>query len=308
MQADEIIIGNKIITNEFTKTGNTASMGALLLDAGKISAGDAERIIALQKQKGMRFGDAAKSLGLINDDDIQKVLSQQFDFPFLAATEDNFSRELVAAYQPFSPQVEALRVIRGQLMLRWFINAHKTLALVSPSRGEGRSYMAANLAIVFSQLGERTLLIDADLRQPRQHALFKLQDGYGLSDVLAGRSDLTVVTRIPAFRDLSVLPAGTVPPNPVELISRGLKNCLQLLQTRFDVILIDTPPAEQGNDTQITASICGGALLVVHQHKTRLNDLQQLKEALHDAGSQCLGAVLADFENVKNQDKSWFCS
>ncbi len=281
--------------NEISKTENTASLGALLLDAGKISVSDAERIIAVQKQRGMRFGDAAKTLGLINDDDIQKALSHQFDFPFLAAGEENFSRELVAAYQPFSPQVEALRAVRGQLMLRWFIDVYKSLALTSSCRGEGRSHMAANLAIVFSQLGERTLLIDADLRQPRQHALFKLQGIYGLSDILAGRADLSVVTRIPAFRDLSILPAGTVPPNPVELISRGLKNCLQQLQTQFDVILIDTPSAEQGIDAQIIASHCGGALLVARQHKTRLNDLQQLKAALQETGSQCLGVVLTDF-------------
>jgi chain length determinant protein tyrosine kinase EpsG len=298
MQTAKIIFNNKMI-NEITKTENTASigtsMGALLLDAGKINANDAERIIILQKQKGMQFGDAAKALGLINDGDIQKALSHQFDFPFLTASEEHFSRELVAAYQPFSAQVEALRAVRGQLMLRWFIDVHKTLAVVSPCRGEGRSYMAANLAIVFSQLGERTLLIDADLRHSRQQALFKLQGGYGLSDVLAGRSDLTAVTRIPAFRDLSILPAGTVPPNPVELLSRGLKNCLQQLQTQFDVILIDAPSAEEGIDAQLIASNCGGALLVARQDKTRLNDLQHLKEALQDTGSQCLGVVLTDF-------------
>lgn len=298
MQTAKVIINNRMI-NDMTKTENTASIGtsigALLLDAGKINASDAERIIILQKQKGMQFGDAAKALGLINDGDIQKALSHQFDFPFLAASEENFSRELVAAYQPFSAQVEALRAVRGQLMLRWFIDVHKTLAVVSPSRGEGRSYMAANLAIVFSQLGERTLLIDADLRNSRQQALFKLQGGYGLSDVLAGRADLTAVTRIPAFRDLSILPAGTVPPNPVELISRGLKSCLQQLQTQFDVILIDTPSAEQGIDAQIITSNCGGALLVARQDKTRLNDLQHLKQALQDAGSQSLGVVLTDF-------------
>jgi protein-tyrosine kinase len=185
--------------------------------------------------------------------------------------------------------------VRGQLMLRWFIDVHKTLALVGPSRNEGRSYLAANLAIVFSQLGKRTLLIDADLRQPRQHALFKLQGDYGLSDVLAGRADLRVVTRTTVFPDLSVLPAGTVPPNPVELISRGFKNCLQQLQIEFDVILIDTPPSEQGIDAQIITSLCGGALLVVRQDKTKLNDLQLLKEALQDTRSQCLGAVLTNF-------------
>ncbi|TRW91539.1 chain length determinant protein tyrosine kinase EpsG [Candidatus Methylobacter oryzae] len=283
------------MSNKVSRIENTASMGALLLDAGKISARDAERIIALQKQKGMLFGDAAKLLGLVNDDDIQRALSYQFDFPFLSTSEESFSQELVAAYQPMSPQVEALRAVRGQLMLRWFTDVHKTLTLVSLGRGEGRSLMAANLAIVFSQLGERTLLIDADLRQPRQHTLFKLQSVYGLSDVLAGRADLTVITRIPAFRDLSILPAGTVPPNPVELISRGLKSCLRELQAQFDVILIDTPPAEQAIDAQIVAANCGGALLVVRQHKTRMNDLELLKDALHDTGSQCLGVVLTDF-------------
>ncbi|MGZ5623280.1 MAG: chain length determinant protein tyrosine kinase EpsG [Methylobacter sp.] len=286
---------NSKMTSKITKLENTASMGALLLDAGKISVRDVERITQLQKQKGMLFGDAAKLLGLVNDDDIQKALSYQFDFPFLSAGEESFSHELVAAYQPMSLQVEALRAVRGQLMLRWFTNVHKTLTLISLSRGEGRSLMAANLAIVFSQLGERTLLIDADLRQPRQHALFNLKSVYGLSDVLAGRADLTVITRIPAFRDLSILPAGTVPPNPVELISRGLKKCLQELQTQFDVILIDTPSAEQAVDAQIIASNCGGSLLVVRQHKTRMDDLQLLKEALHDTGSQCLGVVLTDF-------------
>lgn len=284
-----------IIKNKIAKAANPVSMGALFLDAGKISASDAERIIALQKQKGMRFGEAAKTLGLITDDDIQEALSRQFDFPFLAASEENFSRELVAAYQPFSAQVEALRAVRGQLMLRWFLGVHKSLALVSPGRSEGRSNLAANLAIVFSQLGERTLLIDANLRQPRQDTLFNLQNDYGLSDVLAGRADLTVVTRVTAFRDLSILTAGTVPPNPVELISRSLKNCLQQLQSQFDVILIDTPSAEQGIDALMITSTCGGALLVSRLHKTRLNDLELLKVALQDAGNQCLGAVLTDF-------------
>lgn len=278
---------------EIIKTAKSATIGALLLNEGKISASDIERILVLKKQKGLRFGEAAKALGLINDDDIQKALSRQFDFPFLTSGEESFSRELIAAYQPFSAQVEALRAVRGQLILGWFIDVHKTLAVVS-SCGEGRSYMTANLAIVFSQLGERTLLIDADLRHPRQHELFKLQDDYGLADVLAERTDLKVITRIPAFRDLSILPAGTIPPNPAELISRGLKNCLQQLQTQFDVILIDTPSAEQAIDVQIIASLCGGVLLLARQNKTRLNDLQHLKEALQNTESQCLGAVLTD--------------
>lgn len=294
MQVANSSIYNKVV-KELTLAKNPVSIGALLLDDGKISPSDAERIIALQKQKGLLFGDAAKELGLINDDDIQKALANQFDYPILTSLDENFSRELVAAYQPYSAEVEALRAVRGQLMLRWFNENQKTLALVSPSQGEGRSHLAANLAVVFSQLGERTLLIDADLRQPRQHKLFKLQGLYGLSDVLGGRADLSVVTQIPSFRDLSILPAGTIAPNPVELISRDFKNCLQQLQTHFDVILIDTPPADQGMDAQIITSYCGGALLLARQHQTRLHDLNQLKQDLFETGSQCLGAVITNF-------------
>ncbi len=294
MKAMDSLIYKQVV-KEIRLAKDPASIGAILLDAGKITPKDAERIIALQKQQGLLFGDAAKVLGILNDDDIQKVLSSQFDYPILTSLDDNFSRELVAAYQPYSAEVESLRAVRGQLMLRWFNEDQKTVALVSPGQGEGRSHLAANLAIVFSQLGERTLLIDADLRQPTQHKLFKLQGLYGLSDFLAGRADLSVVTQIPSFRDLSILPAGTIPPNPVELISRGLKNCLHQLQTHFDVILIDTPPAQQGMDAQIVASYCGGALLLARQHHTRLDDLDHLKQDLHETGSQCLGAVVTDF-------------
>jgi chain length determinant protein tyrosine kinase EpsG len=280
--------------NKITKIENNASIGSLLLDAGKINLSDAERIIALQKQKGLRFGDAAKSLGLIDDEDIQKALAYQFDYPYLKITEESFSQQLVAAYQPFSPQVEALRAIRGQLMMRWLVT-HKTLAVISLGREEGRSCLVANLAIVFSQLGERTLVIDADLRNPIQHELFKLDGNYGLSDLLVGRADKNVIKRIPAFRDLSILPAGTVPPNPVELISRGLRGCLQELQDDYDVILIDTPSADQGIEAQITATCSGGALILARQHKTRLNELKMLKETLVETGSQCLGAIMAEF-------------
>lgn len=283
---------------ENTKTDQTASIGAWLLDAGKIDAKDAERILALQKQQGIRFGDAAKALGLITDSDIQAALSHQFDFPILGDSDNYFSADLIAAYQPFSAQVEALRTVRWQLMLHWLAKgkACKTLAIVSPSRREGRSNIAANLAIVFSQLGERTLLIDGDLRQPSQHTLFKLNSGYGLADVLAGRAEcLSVVTKIPAFRDLSILPAGTIPPNPAELLSRGLKTCLQELAAKFDVILIDTSSAELGMDGRIIAANCGDVLVVARKNATKLDKVQLLKEALQSSGCDCVGSVLTDF-------------
>jgi protein-tyrosine kinase len=271
------------------------TIGGLLLDAGKITLAGAERILRLQKERGMLFGEAAKSLGLVTEKDIQQVLAQQFDFPFLANSKSGLSFELIAAYKPFSQQVEILRAVRSQLMLRWFVDNRKTLAIVSPNNNEGRSFFAANLAIVFSQLGERTLLIDGDLRQPRQHKLFNIEGKVGLSNLLAERVDTSVITQISGFRDLSILPAGTIPPNPLELIGRRLEPCLQQLATEYDVILLDTPAASQGSDAQLLAAQAGGALLLARQHKTRLVKLEAMKQLFENSGITLVGAIINDF-------------
>ena len=158
----------------------------------------------------MRFGDAALQLGLLDEDDIQQVLSRQYDYTYLMPDDDSISKEVVAAFKPFSPVVEQLRVLRSQLLLRWFdVDAGgRALAVLSPDTGEGRSFVAANLAVVFSQLGQRTLLVDADLRRPCQHRLFRISDKLGLSSILAGRAETAeCISRIPHLKDLSLLPS-----------------------------------------------------------------------------------------------------
>jgi protein-tyrosine kinase len=221
------------------------SIGAILIDSGRLSLEDAERILKLQKDENLRFGDAAIQLGLLTDGDIQQVLASQYDYPYLPPGDERLEEDIVAAFKPFSPVVEQLRALRSQLMLRWFDAdaGHKSLAIVSPGRGEGRSFTAANLAVVFSQLGEHTLLIDANLRHPSQHELFKLPNRTGLSSVLAGRAELAEsVTRISGLVDLSVLPAGPIPPNPQELLSRPLFAALMATASgQYDVVIVDTP-------------------------------------------------------------------
>jgi chain length determinant protein tyrosine kinase EpsG len=180
-------------------------------------------------------------------------------------------------------------------MLRWFRDDKKTLAIVSPSNGEGRSYLIANLAIVFAQLGERTLLIDGNLRQPRQQQLFNMGNCLGLSDFLVNRVDTTVIKEIPELPNLSVLTAGTIPPNPLEIIGRGLNNCLEKLSSQYDVILLDTPAVSQGSDVQLLARAAGGALLLARQHETRLADMEAMKTFLEKSGVVCVGAVMSDF-------------
>ncbi len=273
-----------------------SSIGKLLLDLGKIKPEDAERVLRLQKSEGLRFGDAAEKLGLITEADIRQVLSLQFDYPYLQPNEGSFSKELVAAYQPFSPQVEALRALRSQLILRWFNEGYKGLAVIAATTGDGCSSLAANLAVVFSQLGEQTLLIDANLRNPVQHKIFNLSEARGLSDILVGRADLSVVTKIDSFVDLTVLGAGTVPPNPQELLSRSnFTDFMNQAMAHYDVVIVDTAPAAETSDAQAVAGRCGGALLASKLNQTKLSELKNIRDQLTVSGVQIVGAVVNDF-------------
>ena len=274
------------------------SLGALLIDAGKLKLEQAEPILRAQREHKLRFGEAAVKLGFVTQADVDMAVSRQFDYPYLRINDPSLAPELFAAYQPFSVQVEALRGLRSQLMLRWFDppSTNKTLAVVSPERGEGRSFIAANLAVVFSQLGEHTLLIDADMRNPRQHALFKLGNVPGLSAILSGRGDLDSVCRIPTLVDLSVLPAGSLPPNPQELLARPLfSNLLSELANEFDVIIIDTPAGKDCADAQTIAARARGALMVMHTSFTRLQPTRVLAQNIAEAGSTVVGSVMNSF-------------
>jgi len=279
-----------------TDTGSGRSIGAILIDNGSLTPEAAERILKLQKEQGLRFGDAAIQLGLLTEADIQQALSRQYDYPYLMPGDDRVSEEVIAAFKPFNPVVEQLRALRSQLMLRWFDAeaGHKTLAVVSADRAEGRSFTAANLAVVFSQLGERTLLIDADLRNPRQHQLFRLPNKLGLSSVLAGRAQLNeTITRIPGLIDLSVLPAGATPPNPQELLSRPVFNALMAtVAGQYDIVVVDTPNGADTADSQAIAARTRGALVVARKDITSAPRLQAFVTSLQHSGVAVVGSVL----------------
>ena len=271
------------------------SIGGILLAAGKITPENAERVLRAQKEFGLRFGEAALRLGLITEADIQQVLARQFDYPYLQAGERRYSERLLAAYQPFSPQVEKLRAVRSQLMLRWFARGRKALTIVEVGASDGAAMFTANLAVVFSQLGERTLLVDANLRAPSQLRTFDLDARPGLSDVLAGRADLEAVTRIDSFVSLSLLGAGTVPPNPLELLSRASFGALNTrLEADYDIVLYNVAAFELGSDALAVAARTGGVLVVARTNETHLADLQQVVDALAASGAEVVGAVMVD--------------
>ncbi len=279
-------------------TADDRSIGAILIDSGRLTPEDAERILHKQREAGLRFGEAAIKLGLLTEQDIQFALARQFDYPYLVAGESNVSAELVSAYQPFSRQVESLRALRSQLLLRWFNGdtERRAISVVSAGRREGRSYLAANLAVVFSQLGERTLLIDADLRNPRQHQLFGLANRVGLSQMITGRAGESAIERIPALMDLSVITAGSAPPNPQELLSRSsFSQLLASLSGSFDVVILDTPAADVGADAQTVAVRTRGALLVARENHSYIGDLQDLSDSLHHSTVAVVGVVMNHF-------------
>jgi len=285
----------------------TRSLGAILIDSGQLKPEDAERVLQYQKEHNLRFGEAAMRLGLISEADIQYALSRQFAYAYLRKTPGEarpLSDDLVAAYQPFSPRVEQLRAIRSQLMLRWFDRAEErqVLTIVGADRADGRSCLAANLAIVFSQLGERTLLVDADMREPRQHYLFNLENQIGFSTLLAGRSREEAIVRITDLAGLSVLPAGPTPPNPLELLNRlNFDEFMIQAKGAYDVVIVDTPAMASGEDAAMIAVRTGAALAVARSGSTRVAAFTDLVQGLMDAGVTLVGSVLNEVPLTKRK-------
>lgn len=272
-------------------------IGAILVAAGKLKPSDLDRIIDLHHRGGLHFGEAARRLGLVDEEDIQAALARQYDLPRLLPGTQGPSPELVAAFQPHHRCTEELRGLRTQLLLRWLDPAagRRVLAITSPGRGDGRSYVAANLAVVFSQLGLRTLLVDADLRNPRQHRIFNVPDRIGLAAALAGRTDASVVP-VPGCSKLSLLPAGAPPPNPQELLSRPmLAHLLADLETKFDLILIDTSAALAFSDSKSVAFRAGSALVLARKNHTRIVDTNNMIRELDDTGTRIVGTVVNSY-------------
>jgi len=290
------ITANQSNTSKLKPTLTESSFGNLLLRLGKITPADFEKILLEQEKKGLRFGDAALKLGFINEADIRKVLAIQFDYPYLQAGQGNYSEKLVAAFQPFTQQAEELRALRSQLMIRWFGEGYKSLAIVSASDDEGSSYLAANLAIVFSQLGKRTLLVDANMRHPNQHKIFNLNENRGLSDILAGRASLDIATKVDSFVNLSILGAGTLPPNPQELLSQTcFTEFMNHAIEQYDIVLVDATPVAVTADAQATVARCFGALLVTRLNQTRLSEIIEMQDQIYLTGAKVVGAVINDF-------------
>lgn len=270
-------------------------IGSLLKSAGRITDEGADRIAALQAERGVRFGEAARMLGLATEEDVAQALARQFGYPRGLPGQGALSPSLVAAVRPYSAQAEVYRTVRTQLKLRYLDDAGKAIAVIPANDNASASVVAANLAIVLAQAGERTVLVDANLRRPGQGALFGLAPGDGLSDLLIGRAGMEAVQPVEGFGALSVLGAGAVPPNPQELLERPAFGRIgEQLAASHDVVLYDVPCPLGCADGYSVAARCGAALVVACGGMTQSAGVRALRDQLAELDVRLLGAVMVE--------------
>ena len=201
--------------------------------------------------------------------------------------------ELITFGHPKSMLSEAYRNIRTSILLSFSERPPKSIAISSPNPAEGKTTTVINTAIALSQTGVQVLLIDADMRKPRIHKIFREENGAGLSNFLSGNAALDSVIKKSDIPNLYYIPSGPIPPNPSELIgSKLFKNMMESLGERFDHIVLDSPPVLGFADAIILSTSVEGVILVVSGGKTPRETLQRAKEVLHQVNAKILGVVI----------------
>jgi len=284
------------LTPDLAQTAEDKPIGDIIREAHNLSADQVQKVLQHQQVTGLKFGEAAVALGLIKREHVLWALSQQFLYPY--ASEAAPLPELVVSSSPFSEHAESFRELRSQLMATVFAGPtpRRALAVVSPDVGDGKSYFAANIAVVLSQLGGRTVLVDADMRSPRLQEIFNYRVDAGMSSALVGRSEIKVIKPVPELPNLFVLPVGVVPPNPQELVQRpAFAMVLKDLCDKFDYVIVDTPAAVHGADARVIAATCGAALVVGRRGSSRLPALKKLVNSIQKLQATVAGVVINEY-------------
>lgn len=188
---------------------------------------------------------------------------------------------------------EQFRTMRTNISFLGIGNKFRTIMVTSPSEGEGKTTIVANLSIVFAQQGKKVLLIDANLRTPMIHKIFDQSNYIGLSNVLSYMNSLKESISNSGIYNLDLLPSGPIPPNPSDLISSDrMSEIIEQVQEKYDIVLIDTPPILNVSDSQLIANLCQGAILVLRSGKTSKESALKAKELLYNTNARLLGASL----------------
>ncbi|MEZ6098601.1 MAG: polysaccharide biosynthesis tyrosine autokinase [Pirellulaceae bacterium] len=203
-------------------------------------------------------------------------------------------------YVPKSQESEVVRAIRTSLFFQAASSSAKVFAFSSPQQGDGKSTAISNLAVSIAQAGRRVLLVDADLRRPRQHMLFGCDNDVGVTDVLLGKTEPSRVLRATSVENLDVVPVGQIPDNPAELLtSLSFDAFVEYARDNYDMVLIDCPPVLAVADPCVIAPRSDGVVLVLNVPRATRGETRRAKEMLEAVGSQLLGVI------VNSTEKSW---
>jgi protein-tyrosine kinase len=307
--------GNAVPPEEREFASALASVCSLTLE-------DVHKVSKEMTAHDLSFAEAALKLGLVTPEQLERAaakagkaatpavanpsglvelvvrkLSSSRALIISHGTEVRPGRRLGLTREPYGTHSEQIRALRTELQLRCPPTGKaNVIAVLSANHGEGRSQLAAELAIAFAQLGARTLLIDADFRHPFQHELFDCENLEGLSQAIEGKAHATSLHPVEGVPEMTLLTAGPVPPNPVELLSDG-RFAQRMMQWRdkYAFVVIDTPPISRCSDALAVAAIAGRVLMVTRAKHTPHRLVKDLLRRLVNTQAQVLGAVVNTF-------------
>jgi tyrosine-protein kinase Etk/Wzc len=201
--------------------------------------------------------------------------------------------KLITNFSPKSPISEAYRSLRTNILFANLDHPIKTLLISSSATKEGKSTTVANLAITMAQMGGRILIIDGDLRRPTMHSLFKVERQIGLTNALLGTYTLDEVIKPTGIENLEIITAGDIPPNPSELLSsNAMRKALSVLQQRYDMILLDSPPVIAVTDAAVLSTRTDALLLVVSSGYVNRKEVERAIQLLGNVRANLIGVLL----------------
>ncbi len=200
--------------------------------------------------------------------------------------------------------VESYKAARSNIMFSLSADDDKIFAVTSYSKGEGKSTVSANLAISFSKMDKRVLLLDCDLRRPNIHNIFKVENIAGLSNVIGKMVDFEDVVQRNVLPNLDILPSGTIPPNPSELLcSSRFVDLIKRLNDEYDYIIFDTPPIGVVADALLLKDLVAGFVVVLRERSTTHGDVQNIIDSMKLADADILGFVKVGCESAKKRSR-----
>lgn len=209
------------------------------------------------------------------------------------------NKELITNEDPKSPISEIFKTLRTNMQFMTANKGLKTILVTSSNPGEGKSWVSANLATTFAQEGKKVIIVDSDMRKGRTHSIFNVDKKPGLSNYLSGVSDIQEKYNISNYikqtqvENLSVMPAGDVPPNPSELLGNDkMEDLISKLSNMFDVIVFDGTPCLMVTDSLILARKLDATLIVTAHKTTKMGDVEKIKKSIENVGGKIAGIVI----------------